>query len=72
MKNGAFKEEFSSFIMQEWKNPQYGPILRRKVLFVSYGDKCLRYMNIETEGDTLIDVDEPSTSRLITKKLMPS
>ena len=60
LKNSTFKEEFAHFIMQEWKNPKYGPILGRKVLYVSHGGKCLSFMNTETEGGSQIQVDEPS------------
>ena len=60
LKNGAFKEEFSRFIMQEWKTPHYGPILGIKVLYVSDGGKCLRYRNMETVSSSQVAVDTPS------------
>ena len=60
LKNVAFKESFAHFILQEWKNPEHGPILGRKVLNVSHGGKYLSIMNIETGSGSQIQVNEPS------------
>ena len=60
LKNVAFKDGFAQFILQEWKKSEYGPILGRKVLYVSHGGKCLSFMNTETGSGSQIQVDEPS------------
>lgn len=60
LKNSAFKEEFAHFIVQEWRKPHYGPILGRKILYVSHGGECSRFMFTETEDGNQIQVDEPS------------
>ena len=46
--------------MQEWKEPQYGPILRMKLLYVSQGSKCVHWRNMEAKGGSQVVVDEPS------------
>ena len=46
--------------MQEWRNSQYGSVLERKVLYVSHGGKCSKFMFTETEVGSQIQVDEPS------------
>ena len=58
LKNGAFKEEFFSFIVQEWKKPQYGPILRMKLLYVSQGGKYVQYRNMEAKDGSQVVVEE--------------
>ena len=45
LQNGAFKEEFSRFLLEEWQKPQYGPIIREKSVFVSHGGRCLLFQN---------------------------
>lgn len=41
LKNGTFKEEFARFVLEEWKKPQYGPIIGAKKLYVSHGGVCM-------------------------------
>ena len=56
LKNGAFKEEFARFLMQEWRNPQYGSIIGNKTVYFSHGGKCMAMKNDE---NFLLQVDEP-------------
>ena len=39
LKNGALKEEFASFLMIEWKNDHYGPVIGNKTIYISHGRK---------------------------------
>ena len=39
LKNGAFKEEFASFLMIEWKKDHYGPVVGNKTIYISHGGK---------------------------------
>ena len=39
LKNGAFKEEFASFLMIEWKKDHYGPVVGNKTNYISHGGK---------------------------------
>ncbi|CAM1331032.1 Uncharacterised protein g10458 [Pycnogonum litorale] len=55
LKNGAFKEEFACFLMDEWRRPQYERIIGDKTIFVSHGGRCIQ-MKIE---DGLLRIDEP-------------
>lgn len=57
LKNGSFKEEFAIFLMEEWKKPQYGPIIKRKEVFISHGGKCIALKNNE---DDQLQVRAPS------------
>ena len=38
-----FNEAFAHFLMEEWKKPQYGPILVRKTVYISYGVHAWRW-----------------------------
>ncbi|KAG7162926.1 hypothetical protein Hamer_G001944 [Homarus americanus] len=57
LKNGAFKEEFAHFLMEEWKKPPYGPIIDRKTVYISHGGKC---MEMENSEDEMLQTLEPS------------
>ena len=57
LRSSAFKENFSSFIMKEWQNSQYGSIIGRKKVHVSHGGKCIIYQSINGEH---VDVQAPS------------
>ena len=39
LKNVAFKEEFASFLMIEWKKDHYGPVVGNKTIYISHGGK---------------------------------
>ena len=41
LKNVIFKEAFAIFLMEEWKKPQYGPILGGKTVYISHGGTCI-------------------------------
>ena len=45
LKNVLFKEAFANFLMEEWKNPQYGPILGGKTVYISHGGTCMKMSN---------------------------
>ena len=45
LKNGAFKEEFASFLMIEWRRDHYGPVVGNKTVYISHGGKCMMMQN---------------------------
>ena len=47
VKNQSFKDQFSMFVMTEWKKIEYSQVIGDRVLFVSHGGNCLRYANSE-------------------------
>ena len=53
LKNGAFKEEFASFLMIEWKKDHYGPVTCNKTIYISHGGKCTMMQN-NNEHDRVI------------------
>ena len=55
----SFKDQFGRFIMEEWAKPHYGTIIGDKVIYVSYGGMCMRYMNMVETGKSQYKVDYP-------------
>ena len=45
LKNGAFVEEFASFLVIEWKKNHYGPVIGNKTVYISHGGKCMMMHN---------------------------
>jgi len=56
LKNGSFKDAFALFLMEEWKKPQYGPILGNKAVYISHGGTC---MKMESKEEVL-EIEEPN------------
>ena len=56
LKNGLFKEAFALFLMEERKNPQYGPILGNKAVYISHSGTCMKMENKEA----VLEIEEPS------------
>ena len=56
LKNGAFKDAFACFLIEELRKPQYGPILRNKILHISHGGNCIKIKYTEN----VLEVDRPS------------
>ena len=52
LKNVLFKEAFANFLMEEWKKPQYGPILGGKTVYISHGGTCMKMSNNEQVLET--------------------
>ncbi|XP_064653262.1 uncharacterized protein LOC135503582 [Lineus longissimus] len=48
LQNGIFKDQLAKFLMIEWQEDQYGAILGKKTLLVSYGGNCLRIVFSQT------------------------
>ena len=57
LKSSSFKEEFACFIMQEWRKPQYGPIIGGKTVYVSHGGMCLQLKNSQQD---VLQIIQPS------------
>ena len=55
--NGRFKDELATFLIKEWQNDQYGPILGNKTLVVSHGGNCI--IVTYNKVDSKMTVDRP-------------
>ena len=56
LKNVLFKEAFACFLMEEWKRPQYGPILGGKTVYISHGGAC---MKMEQKDRGVLETERP-------------
>ena len=56
LKNVLFKEAFANFVMEEWKKPQYGPILGGKTVYISHDGTCMKMKNKED----VLETEKPS------------
>ena len=65
LKNVLFKEAFANFLMEDWKKPQYGPILGGKTVYISHGGTCMKMSNneqvLETERPNHLQCEEADT-----------
>ena len=41
LQNGIFKDQLAIFLLKEWQENQYGPILDKNKLIVSHGGNCI-------------------------------
>ena len=56
LKNGAFKEEFTSFLMVEWKKEHCGPVIGNKTIYISDGGN---FMMMQNNNDHDLMITEP-------------
>ena len=42
LQNGIFKDQLAKFLLKEWQEDHYGPILANKTLILSHGGNCLQ------------------------------
>ena len=49
LQNSIFKDQLAMFLLKEWQEDQYGPILAKMTLIVSYGGNCVRLASNEVD-----------------------
>ena len=57
LKNSIFKDELARFLLKEWQQDKYAPLLANKVLLVSYGGSCVR---MAANDDLKMIVEHPA------------
>ena len=55
VKSQSFKDQFSSFVMTEWKKLEYAQVIRDKIVYESHGGQCWRYV----ASDNGVEIDIP-------------
>ena len=56
LKNNTFKESLIRYLVQAWKDPSFGPILKNKIFYANFNNTCYRCVN--SEGSMLCEEEE--------------
>ena len=56
LKNNTFKESLIGYLVEAWKDPSFGSILKNKTLYANSNNTCYRYVN--SEGSMLCEEEE--------------
>jgi len=58
LQNGLFKEQLAVFLLKEWQEDHYGPILGKKTLVLSHGGNCVSLKFDEQESK--MNIEQPA------------
>ena len=69
LKNNTFKESLIRYLVEAWKDPPFGPILKNKIFYANFNNTCYRYVNSKgsmlcEEEEELYSNDEEADSRM--------